>query len=193
LLQSIIDWDKSVIKIINGQWHHPFFDAIMPFVRNMETWVPLYFFLILLLVINFKKRGGWWVLFATITVMCSDFMSSQLIKKNFFRLRPCNDPSNAAWFRIIEGISFPQSSSFTSSHATNHFALAVFFFLTCRQVFGKWSYLFFVWAASICYAQMYVGVHYPIDIICGAVLGSCIGYLAATGFKKWFGSFTMAE
>jgi undecaprenyl-diphosphatase len=152
----------------------------------METWVPLYFFLILFVVINFKKTGGWWVLFATITVICTDFISSNLIKGNIYRLRPCNDPANAEWFRMVHGISFPQSSSFTSSHATNHFGLAVFFFITLHHVLGKWASLFFVWAACVCYAQMYIGVHYPIDIICGGLVGSTIGYFTASIFQKRF-------
>ena len=187
MLQSIIDWDKSILKLINSQWHNPVFDRVMPFLRNMETWIPFYVFLILLVLINFKSAGWKWVLLAIATVMCSDFVSSDLIKGNIHRLRPCNDPANADWFRALQGISFPKSSSFTSSHATNHFALAIFFYFTLRNVLGKYALLFFVWAACVCYAQMYVGVHYPIDIVCGALVGSSIGWLSAIIFKKRVG------
>jgi undecaprenyl-diphosphatase len=76
----------------------------------------------------------------------------------------------------------PQSSSFTSSHATNHFALAAFFYFTLKKYFNKWGLLFFCWAFMICYAQVYVGVHYPFDVICGGIIGFSIGY----GFARFF-------
>lgn len=81
----------------------------------------------------------------------------------------------------------PQSSSFTSSHAANHFAMAVFFYCTLSKHIGKWALLFFVWAAVIAYAQVYVGVHYPIDVACGGLIGIVFGYLSARLFNKFYG------
>jgi undecaprenyl-diphosphatase len=77
--------------------------------------------------------------------------------------------------------------SFTSSHATNHFGLALFLFITLQSVFKKWRYLFLFWAATICYGQVYVGVHYPLDVLCGAILGSATGYITGTVFNKKIG------
>jgi len=77
--------------------------------------------------------------------------------------------------------------SFPSSHATNHFGAAVFFFCTLRPYLKKWAYLFFFWAASISYGQVYVGVHYPSDVIGGAILGSIIGYLMSLIYRKKIG------
>jgi undecaprenyl-diphosphatase len=79
----------------------------------------------------------------------------------------------------------PTNFSFTSSHATNHFSLAIFVFMTLQPLFKKYSYLFFLWAGIICYAQVYVGVHYPLDVLAGALLGLMIGYAGAIVYSKW--------
>ncbi len=185
-MQSLFDmeWDRALLRTINARWHNPFFDWLMPFLRNADTWVPLYLFLILFVLLNYRKTGWWWVLAAAATPALADFVSSHLLKEFFFRLRPCNEPAIASWLRILPGLSFPQSSSFTSSHATNHFAMAVFLFMTLKNQIGNLAWLFYVWAASICYAQVYVGVHYPFDVICGGIIGALLGWGVATIFKR---------
>jgi undecaprenyl-diphosphatase len=74
--------------------------------------------------------------------------------------------------------------SFTSSHATNHFGVATFLFVTLGRFFGSWKYLIFIWAALICYAQVYVGVHYPLDVLFGALLGFAIGHFVCWAYQK---------
>ena len=179
-----MQWDRSVLRYINDRWHNSFFDWLMPFLRNADMWVPFYLFFVLLVLTNYKKTGWWWLLAAACTPAITDLISSHLIKEHIFRLRPCNDPALASWLRFPAGLYRPESSSFTSSHAANHFGVAMFLFLTLKDIIGKWAGLFFVWAAAICYAQMYVGVHYPFDIICGAAIGCMSGYTTATLFNK---------
>jgi undecaprenyl-diphosphatase len=140
--------------------------------------------MVVFMFVNFRTSGYWWVLAAILTVGFSNFVSSDLIKGNVERLRPCNDPANFAWIRIIEGLYLPKSSSFTSSHAANHFAIAFFIFHTLKTWLPKLRYLFLVWAGIIVYAQMYVGVHYPSDILCGALIGWFIGTLSSKIFQK---------
>ena len=186
-MQALFEWDRAILRQINAVWHNSFFDWLMPFLRNADMWIPLYFFMLLFGVVNYKKTGWWWILLGVVTVVVSDFVSSDIIKQNIHRLRPCNDPALSGWLRLIPGISFPQSSSFTSSHAANHFAMAMFFYFTLKSEIGQWAGLFFVWAAAICYAQMYVGVHYPVDIICGGIIGLLIGYGTGSLFNKRLG------
>ena len=81
----------------------------------------------------------------------------------------------------------PQSFSFTSSHAFTHFAMATFFYLTLKKYLGNWMLLAFAWAAIIAYAQVYVGVHFPADVVGGAVFGILVGYLLGKLFNKQFG------
>jgi membrane-associated phospholipid phosphatase len=175
-MQSLLQFDRSFFRLINGQWHNGFFDWLMPWLRNSPVWVPLYLFMLLLVAINYKKNFGWFLLFAALTPILSDFISSTLIKHNIIRLRPCNDPTMADSIRILVGYR-PQSSSFTSSHATNHFAVAMYLFTTLKKQLGNTMFWWFFWAFAISYAQVYVGVHYPLDVTCGAFIGILIGYL----------------
>ncbi len=185
-MEQVFAYDKQLFRSINYGWQNSFFDWLMPWLRNSTVWIPLYLFLVLFTLVNYKKTGWWWVVFAACTVILTDFVSSKIIKENIIRLRPCNDPAIADWVRVLVGYR-PQSSSFTSSHATNHFGMAMFLYLTLKQHWGKWPLLFFVWAFSICLAQVYVGVHYPIDVTCGALIGILIGYLTGKLFNKNYG------
>ena len=184
-MQKILELDKAAFEFVNNHLHNTTLDWLMPLIRNQNTWNPLYIFLLIFAVINYNKNGWWWVLFAAATVFLSNYISSNLIKENIHRLRPCNDPE------LVNNINFligyrPQSSSFTSSHATNHFAMAAFIFHTLKQQVGKILWVFILWAAAICFAQVYVGVHFPLDVICGGIIGYLFGYLCATSFNKRF-------
>ena len=182
-MHPLLEYDRQLFTVINSKWTNGLFDATLPYIRNQYFWGPLYLFLAVLVLYNFKKNAGWWLLFFIGTAVLTDFISSDLIKPNFFRLRPCNDPSMAEHLRFL--VSYrPKSSSFTSSHATNHFGLAAFFYYTLRDHIGKWGLLFFAWAGIIIYAQMYVGVHYPLDVVCGGLIGFLFGYLSAKSFNK---------
>src|SRR5665647_1175172 len=178
--------DYYLFSKINGQWHTSFFDWFIPFIRESYIWIPFYFFLILFATINFKKRGWYWVLFFLINVTISDVVSSRLIKGNLFRFRPCHDPVLVDKVRFL--VSYcGTNSSFTSSHAVNHFAAAMFIFTTFKNaVSPKWAYLF-LWAFFISYAQVYVGVHFPLDIFCGALVGLLLGYIPAKIFNTKIG------
>lgn len=185
-MEQVFNFDRRLLHLVNYDWHNGFFDWLMPWLRNSLMWAPLYLFMIVFTVVNYKKTGWWWVLLALCTVTVSDLVSSRLIKENIFRLRPCNNPAFAEWLRVLVGYR-PQSSSFTSSHAANHFAMAMFIFTTFKKQFPKWPAWFFLWAFSICYAQVYVGVHYPLDVASGALIGILIGYLPAIFFNRNYG------
>ncbi len=185
---KLIHLDKEIFKTINQSWHNDLFDSLMPFLRNSNFWVPLYLLLLLFALFNFKKNTWWWIFFAAGTVIIANFISSDLIKGNMFRIRPCNDPLLADTVRVLVTYR-PQSSSFTSSHATNHFAMAAFFYFTLNKFFGKWALLFFLWASIISYAQVYIGVHFPLDVLSGGAIGFVFGYLSARSFNKSYDLF----
>ncbi|MBC7903504.1 MAG: phosphatase PAP2 family protein [Gemmatimonadaceae bacterium] len=178
--------DKRLFYAINTGTSNNFFDALLPFVRESTVWAPLYLFFLIFAVVNFGKKGWVWFLFGICTAAIGDIVSSRLIKENIFRLRPCRDPE------ISDAMNFlvtycPQSSGFTSSHATNHFGMAVFIVSTLSFFTGKWIRLIFLWAFVVCYAQVYVGVHYPLDVICGGLLGALIGTAVAKVFNNYVG------
>jgi membrane-associated phospholipid phosphatase len=182
--------DRKFFFFVNNDLANGFFDAVMPFIRESNLWVPLYLFMLVFAAINFGKRGWLWMVFVICTVALCDLVSSHLIKEFIFRTRPCQNPDLASRIRILVNYC-PHSSSFTSSHATNHFGLAMFFVITLRPYTSAWINLFFAWAAIICFAQVYVGVHYPADVISGGILGCAIGYIIALFFNYYAGLISL--
>ncbi|MEO6316945.1 MAG: phosphatase PAP2 family protein [Chitinophagaceae bacterium] len=178
--------DRKLFFLVNNSMANNFFDTVMPFLRESSTWIPLYLFLLVFAVVNFGTRGLLWMLFAICTAGLCDMVSSSLIKEHIFRLRPCQDAALADHIRVLVNYC-PKSSSFTSSHATNHFGLSMFIVVTMRPYTSPWIRLFFLWAAIICVSQVYVGVHYPFDVVSGGLVGSLLGYIVALFFNNYAG------
>ncbi len=182
-------WDTWLFLKVNTTWTNSFLDDVFPWWRNANTWIPLYLFLVILALMNFKQKAIPWILFAVITVVLTDQASSTLLKNWVARPRPCREDFLVGQMRLLlDGCS--GGYSFTSSHAANHFGFAMFVYISTMHVCKKWGWLFFLWAATISYGQVYVGVHYPLDVLCGGLLGCGIGYATAFFFKKKIGSLT---
>jgi len=184
--QLLYNWDINLFYKINTVWTNSFLDENFPWWRDASTWYPVYLFLLVFILINFGWRAWTWILFIALNVTITDQLSSHIIKLWIHRLRPCQDAGMIGNVRMLlnhcsGGFSFP------SSHATNHFGAAVFIFCTLKNYCGRWIYLFFFWAAAVSYGQVYVGVHYPTDVLGGAIIGSIIGYCVAFIFNKKVG------
>ena len=126
--------DKQLFLKINTQWTNSSLDDILPWYRDSNTWIPLYLFLLLFTAINYKNKIWPWLLFIAVTATLSDQISSNFFKNFFDRPRPCNDLIMQLQGRLLLN-RCPSSFSFTSSHATNHFAAAMFLFLTLKSSF----------------------------------------------------------
>ncbi len=189
-LHNILKWlnelDTFIFLKINTVYTNPILDKIYPWYREGNAWIPLYLFLILFMVVNFNKKSISWIVFAVITLILTDQMSSSIIKPFFERPRPCRDPILMYQVRLLLN-NCSGGYSFTSSHATNHFGFVVFVIITIGHIIGKWKYLFILWAISISYGQIYVGVHYPFDIVMGGLIGSMIGWLSASFYIRRIG------
>ncbi len=182
-LQKLDQLDRWLFLKVNNGLSNPFFDSLMPFMRNPAHWAPLYLFLAVFVILNFKGKGPWWALFFIATVALTDMGGNYLFKQNFHRPRPCMEPDLAFQVRLlIENCT--GASSFISNHAANHFGMATFFFVTFRHVLPKWAWIGFLWAGLIAFAQVYVGIHYPFDVLAGAVFGSLVGLLTGNLFNK---------
>lgn len=114
--------------------------------------------------------------FIALVIVFSDQISVQLFKEAFMRLRPCHNPNIADLVHTING-ECGGNYGFVSSHASNTFALALFVGLIFKKHFSFLLYAMLVWSALVSYSRIYVGVHYPADIVCGAILGSTIAFL----------------
>lgn len=185
MLKSVLQMDRSLFYYINNRWSNDAFDAVMPFIRNQYLWVPFYLFLLVFVLTNFRSKAWWWLLFFLATFALTDLISAQVIKVLVERPRPCVDPIASETVRMLIPCSY--SYSFVSSHATNHFGLAMFMFMSMKQFSKRWIWLVFAWAFIIGFAQIYVGAHFPVDVFCGSLLGMFIGDRTAKIFNKQFG------
>ena len=183
---QLVKWDQRLFITINSHWTNPVFDAVMPVLRSSLNWIPLYLFLLVFVLLNFRIKGVWWCVFFLATVALTDMTGTYVFKHNFLRWRPCGDPDFYMYVRLLVE-RCGGGHSFVSNHAANHFGMAVFFFITCRHFAGKWAWAGLFWAASIAYSQVYVGLHYPLDVLAGALLGTAFGISTGTFFNKRFG------
>jgi membrane-associated phospholipid phosphatase len=184
---SPIEWlehlDKLVFRFIQTRLSAGWMDGIMLTLRNPLTWIPLYV-LILFWIIKYNRALS--LKFICLSVLCfaiTDYSTAHLFKPLFERLRPCHDAETEYIVRGI--INCGGKYSFPSAHAANHFGLASFWFYSVYLLSNqKWRWLW-IWALLISFAQVYVGVHFPLDIAGGALLGICTGLSLAKLFKTW--------
>jgi len=166
-----------LFRAINIDGHFPLFDYLLPFIRNKYFWGPLYVFALSFVLINFPKRGWLFLLSFAICISLADNISSRLLKKNIKRLRPCNQEVLKSDVQLL--VKCGSGYSFPSSHASNHFAAAFFFIFTLGKRYKRIIIPLLIWAGLISFAQVYVGVHFPVDVICGGLLGFFLGKFVA--------------
>lgn len=172
----IQQFDEQLFLLINKQWANALFDTILPPIRDKMFWIPLYVLVAGLLVYKLRLKGFWMVLLIVANFAASDQLSSAVVKPAVGRLRPCNE----AGFQdqvVLRIDACGAGKSFTSSHATNTFAFAVICILLLRKRIRWITPVALLWATAISYAQVYVGVHYPLDILGGALLGTLISII----------------
>ena len=182
MINQLIQLDQQWFSVINQGLANPVFDVLMPILRNRLTWVPLYLLATYFAIKKFGRTGGFMLLFGVLCFALADYTSASILKPWVARLRPCNTPGLSVRSLVNCGTGF----SFPSSHATNHFALAVFFVVLFGRHF-KWAIVLpLLWAFSIAFAQVYVGVHFPVDVMSGACIGALIGIVLGYIFKNFF-------
>jgi undecaprenyl-diphosphatase len=173
--------------VLNHDLANPYFDSFFPFFRDSIFWAPFYLLILSFVFLNYGTRGLWWALGFILTVAIADLTGTYLFKENVQRLRPCNEPSLAGQVRLVIH-ACPGGYSFLSNHAANHFGLATFMVCSFKGIFRSWVYLLYGWALLICFAQIYVGVHYPLDIVAGMLLGIFTGFSTAYFFHRFWGN-----
>ncbi|MBM3432962.1 MAG: phosphatase PAP2 family protein [Bacteroidetes bacterium] len=183
LFDRLIDLDHALFRRINQDWIHTNLDPLLVWIRHSIHWIPLYVALLIWAVWKFRWTGLYWFGAGGLAVALSDLIGNYGFKHVFERLRPCNDPSMQAGLRLLID-QCGNGFSFVSNHATNHMCLAFFVWVSLRERIGHWGWIGVLWALSIGYAQIYVGLHFPSDIIAGSLLGGSVGTLMGWSFRQ---------
>ena len=182
MLEYLQAFDRQLLLAINRA-HSPTLDAVMVFASNRYVWMPTYALLITLLIDLFRRRAALLLPLLVAAVGLADSITSRLFKPFFARLRPCHDSKVAALLHLPDGCG--GQFGFLSSHAANSMALAIFLFLVLPA--GRFRItkgLLFLWAALLSYSRMYLGAHYPSDVLGGATVGALLSWGAATIYHK---------
>ena len=188
-MDYLIHIDQQWLLAING-WHSEWADILMWYISKSTTWLPLYALLVGLIVYRFgilspslcrEGRRGSSLLRVLIilagfavAVGVSDFVSSGIIKPWVCRLRPTHEPALAGMLHLVNGYT-GGLYGFVSSHAANTMACALLFALLYRNKYATVGLM--LWVALNCYSRMYLGVHYPADIIGGLAIGALMATL----------------
>nr|WP_320020981.1 phosphatase PAP2 family protein [uncultured Draconibacterium sp.] len=170
LLQQILELDKDVFLFFNG-FHSDFWDTIMIMITRQETWIPFFASILFFIVKDYKSKALLIVIALVILIAATDQFSN-VLKYSVQRLRPTHDPAISHLVHIFfkKGGKF----GFVSAHAANSVAILVF----TSRIFKNRAYYFLMltWVLLFCYSRIYVGVHYPLDLICGGLVGWFMGW-----------------
>ena len=172
MLEKLLSLDTDLLLFLNGLGS-PAYDGLWLFITKQSNWIPLF---LLLLYVIFKKLGAkqtlYLLLFVALLVTFTDQMTN-VFKNGFQRLRPCNNPEINTVLRVVQ---VRRSFSFFSGHASNSMAVATLLYFTLRSYF-KYFGLIFIWPFIFAYSRIYIGLHYPLDILTGYLFGAIFGFL----------------
>jgi undecaprenyl-diphosphatase len=164
--------DQQLFLFLNSL-NSPFWDQVMYALSGKVIWAPLYLAILIFLGIKYQRKFLIILLFIILAVTLADQFSVQFFKNTFQRLRPCHEPSLEGLVHLVRGECGGQFG-FVSSHATNSFNVALLSLLFIKR---RWYTISIIlWAAIVGYTRIYLGVHYPGDVICGSLLGALIGW-----------------
>lgn len=164
--------DQQLFLFLNSI-NNPFWDQVMHAISGKLIWAPLYLAILIYLGFRYKRKFLIIILFIILAVTLADQVSVQVFKNTVQRLRPCHEPALQGMIHLFKG-ECGGKYGFVSSHASNSFNIAL---LTLLLIKKRWYTISIIlWASIIGYSRIYLGVHYPGDVICGSLVGAFIGW-----------------
>ena len=171
MLDKILSLDQKLFVCLNSLGSETF-DGFWLLVTKQTTWIPFFLFLLYLVYTKLgTKQTLYLMLFVAVLLVFTD-QTANLFKNGFQRLRPCNNPEINTFIRIVQSRT---SFSFFSGHASSSMGVATFLYLIFKKDF-KYFWLLFLWPLIFAYSRIYLGLHYPLDIICGYLCGAIVGF-----------------
>jgi len=172
MLETLTRTDQQWLLWLNGH-HSPFFDGLMYAASGRYEWIPLYLLILAFIIKKYKWKSLWIILAIVILITLTD-QAGNLLKNSVKRLRPCRDPQIGYLVHLVHDYC-GGAYGFISAHAANSFGLATFVSLAFKN---RWITLgMFFWALLVSYSRIYLGVHYPGDVICGALVGCALAWI----------------
>ncbi len=181
MIESIKQIDINILLWLNRS-HNEFWDSIMWFATGKFTWLPFYIVLTSLLIWKYKKDAILMILLIALLITMSDQLASGLFKPFFERLRPSHNPDLAGELHLVNAYKGGKFG-FISSHAANVFSLAFYLTLVARDKLKWMPFLIIPWAILVSISRVYLGVHYPTDILVPAILSVPIALIVARIYK----------
>ena len=180
MFEKLLEYDKNLFLQLNGLGAESY-DTFWTFITNTTTWIPLFVFFFILVYRNSSQKQLWVVVVFVLLALLVNLGFTELIKEWVARLRPNNDLTISKQARIL---IFPENYSFFSGHASSSFTVTVFLYLWLRKKV-KFAGLLFIWPFLFCSSRIYVGVHYPSDILVGSVFGMFMGSIFYYFNRYW--------
>lgn len=178
MIETLVRWDRELFIYLNGLGSEPY-DGFWILLTQIRSWTPLFVLFIVLFMLKFPKRRALISIGSVLSLAAFITLLTHLVKEFVGRLRPNNDPALSDLIRVLQ---HPNDYSFFSGHAASSFAITTLVILLMRDRL-KWSWWFLVWPLLFAYSRIYVGVHFPLDIFIGMLVGVVTG--------RWF--FTMTK
>ncbi len=170
-----IRWDWRAFECVNQIWTCDLFDVVLPFVRQSYFWLPVYVFILSYSFLSFGRRAVPFLIGLVFVFFYTDLVTASMLKPLVERIRPCN-ASEDVRLLVNCGVGY----SLPSAHASNHFGVSFYLFFMLRQnISNGVQFLIVFWAFLVAYAQVYVGVHFPGDVIIGGLLGILVARIVS--------------